>query len=190
MPRLRVGPVAGSNVAAVLRKTSVLGVLGILAVGSALAVSVMVSDARLQGHGIKLTSINSLPAGMLIGGEQRVQIGISNDNAESYQDASLVLEISGGGSLLSDPSIVHVTFKDPDTGDELPVALTATSGSLRGIMKSGWTMPVGYAEIGEFGVRFNERAPLVSYSFAVWVEDNATVSTSVGTAREVAASES
>lgn len=164
-----------------LRRKAVSPVIAAFAalvgVALALAASTVVSNILVLGptalsiESVTLSAVKTLPSSMKADSNGETRFQITNQGV-ALGNATLKLRVVASNAFLSDPSLATVVFKDPVSGADVPVPLTAVNGKLEGTLKSGWSIPQGYTGIVDLKVTFKKSAPVASYSLEVWVEND------------------
>ncbi len=165
------GAVMGALVAALVAAGVVL---------AAVVVSNMLTLGPSQlvaGQVVELTTVKDLPSTIVIGEANQVRFEIQV--SREISDATLWVQLRGQGTNLGDPTIVEIEYSHPGESSE-SVSLTPSGANLKGALKSGWNVPVGY--IADLEITFMPNAPLTTYFVDLWLDgtvvyDSASTST-------------
>ncbi len=101
-----------------------------------------------------------------------VTVGVQNSFSLSIQssrqvnDASILFHLLASGMNLTNPSIAQLTYRQPGTDTYVSVPLTSDGVKLNGVLRSGWTIPVGYQGTARVRVTVSSSAPKTAY-FAI-----------------------
>ena len=119
----------------------------------------------VAGQVVQLTMVKDLPSSIVMEEVNQVQFEIQVSREVS--DATLWVQLRGEGTNLDDPTIVEIEYSHPGESSE-SVSLTPSGANLRGALKSGWNISVGY--IADLEITLMSNAPITSYFVDLWLD--------------------
>ena len=118
---------------------------------------------------VTLTGIEDMSPSLTIGQEADFKIRIQT--AQQVIDATLWVQVRADGIALNDPTVMQVSYRHPGDESFRFITLKPIEGTLKGPLKSSWTIPAGYDDTAEVLITFlsgNDQG--IPYFFDLWAE--------------------